>query len=129
MQPLFRKFRELFYGVKTFDRRKYIRYEPKRHIECVCFYTISGRQTECRIDIVNISKGGLLMVTGEQRIYPGAEVEIKFQLSPQYVISIQGMIGRTYRKQGKKWHYSTVEFQNPEEKGIQLVLDFALGKS
>jgi hypothetical protein len=99
---------------------------PKRHIECV--YTISGRQEEFIAEIVDISKVGVLMMTGENKVYPQTEVEMRFQLpSFQDAIIIHGQIVRTYRHKIESWYYSGVEFQaKGEEEGINLVLDFAL---
>lgn len=126
-----RRFNRLIRQFKPLDRRRAPRFIPKRYIECVCSYTKSGRQEEFPAEIIDISKVGILMMTGENKIYPQTEVEMRFQLSSrQDAIVIHGEIVRTYRHKIESWYYSGVEFQEKgEEKGINSLLDFALRES
>lgn len=125
-----RGFVKLFRRLKPFDRRKDIRFQIVHNIQCVCEYTKSEQQVKCQAWICDISNGGLLITTGEEKIYPGAVVTIRFQIpSCQKTISVTEKIIRTYRRRTEHWYYSAVRFQNREEPEIKELLDFALRES
>ena len=124
-----RRFRKFIRKVGLFNRRKGDRFTSFCSIECMCIYKESGRQIECSPYIKDISKGGLLLMTNENKIYPDTQVEIRVKLpNRQEAVSVQGKIVRTYRRETGVWYYSGVEFQNKKDKNIQLLLDFVRGE-
>ncbi len=124
------KFVRFIRSLKPLDRRKNPRFQSRPPVECMCVYTQSGKQLECSSAILDASIGGLLMMTGKNKIYPGTEVKIQFHI-PSYpeLISLTGKIIRTSRRLTDDNYSSAVKFQNKEEPGINLLLDFILRKS
>ena len=122
------KFNQVFRRLKPFNRRQDERFIPLHPLECV--YTKVGQGGDFSVSVMDISKGGLLLATGEDKIYPSTEVEMRFQLpNCQEAIYICGKIVRTYRWKEIAQYFSGVKFLNREDQGIKLVLDFALDKA
>lgn len=124
------KFVKFVRDLKPFNRRKDPRFQSQRSIECMCVYTESGKQLECSSEILDASRGGLLIMTDKNKIYPGREVKIQFHL-PSYpkLISLTGKIIRTSRRFKGDTYFSAVKLQNRENPGIELLLSFILRKS
>jgi Tfp pilus assembly protein PilZ len=102
-----------------------VRYVLHPSLECLCIYSESGQRIERPAHIKNISQGGLLMTTGETKIYPGKEVELRFELpGRQETFTVRGRVVRTYRKEYRSWHYSGVQFENREDANIKTLLNF-----
>lgn len=119
---------KFIYKFKPFNRRKDERVQPCRLIKSICTYIDSGKEIQVTPDIVDVSKGGLLIAT-QNKIYPGTKIEIKLQFpEKKETISVHGEIRRTFRRHSQSWYFSGVRFLDKEEKGIQVLLDYALRK-
>ena len=120
------RFVGLFYGLKIFDRRKYLRFKVNELIECQCFYVESGQQIELSAQIIDVSMGGVLLMIGESKIYPGTELKVSFKL-PNYPeeIVINGRVVRTYRRQAEVSHYSGLDGSPESKLGLKRLFDYA----
>jgi hypothetical protein len=119
-----------FYKLKPFNRRQYPRFAPLSFIRCTCLYTESGNNREIPLDIVNISRGGLLIITGENKILPGITVEIRFKVpGRREELSLCGEVVRTYRRHKEKLYYSGLRFRDMNAEGIRLLLDSMVGRT
>ncbi|MDD2689944.1 MAG: PilZ domain-containing protein [Candidatus Omnitrophica bacterium] len=110
------------------NRRRYPRLEPRQVIKCVCAYMDRGLPVECPAEIIDVSRGGLLLMTNENKIYPHTELKIKFRL-PIYLeeLSISGVVVRTFRRHLQSWYHSGIKVKKSDP-GIKLLVDFASGK-
>ena len=125
-----RRIKEIFFSIKPFDRRKSVRFKPQIYISCFCIYVKSGKKKESPSEIIDVSKDGLLLMTGEDKILPPTEVEICFQLpGRQEIDCIQGKIVRTYRRHTENWYYSGIKFTDNQQKGVQSLLDIVIADS
>ena len=125
---MLKRFIRLLRRFRPFNRRRYIRLEPRQVIKCVSIYMDAGLPVECPSEIINVSRIGLLLMTNENKIYPRTEVKIKLRL-PVYLeeISISGVVVRTFRRHLQSWYHSGVKVKRSDP-GIKLLVDFASGK-
>jgi len=124
MKLIPRPLRKAVFGLKPFDRRKHPRLKPDKEIPCFCVYEDSNQRLEFPVEIMNISKGGSLIITSEYKVYPGTKVELKFKPPLQQEFSIiKGKILRTFRPRHQYIYYSGIKFDEGNEKNIQLLID------
>jgi len=98
-------------------------------IECKCVYLNGGQEQESLSEIVNVSWGGILLLTNEKKIYPKTDVEIRVQLPfESEIISLRGFIVWTHRKHEQSWYYSGVQLHDPRQKGVETLLRFITGE-
>ena len=115
--------------LKPFDRRRHKRFKPSCAIEGVCSYIDSGNLVQCPFGIIDISRGGLKIVTGQQKILPKKQVQVTFRLAPSLkYICLNGEILRTYRRKSENYYYSALQFKSKEAPEIMLLLDFVLNR-
>ncbi|MCM8788122.1 MAG: PilZ domain-containing protein [Candidatus Omnitrophica bacterium] len=126
MQKILKKIKQIFYSFKLSERRKYPRYQPTKTIKCICRYSLGTKSFETNLNIINISRGGMLVSSLKDKIPPSTKVIVEFTLSDNETISISAQIGRTYRAYKQNWYYSSVEFINPLDENITKLLSFLL---
>jgi len=122
-----RKVTKFIHELKPFDRRRYPRFNVPE-IRCICVYAKEGTSIECESSIFDISKAGVLMMTGEEKILPSNAIEIRVPVSSLETISLRGRIVRTYRIHMQHWYYSGVCFLGNQDAQINKLLDLALSK-
>ena len=120
---------KLIYKLKPFDRRRHPRYLPYSAIEGVCSYTDSEKIVICPFGIVDISRGGLKILIGQNKIFPKKQVQLTFPLSVGLQdVCLNGQIVRTYRRKGDDHYYSALRFTDKDAPEIMRLLDFVLNR-
>jgi len=115
----------LIYELSPFNRRKNPRFKVKQCLECRCVYKELDEQRELSAWIIDVSGGGLLLMTGKSKIYPQTELSVNFKLpNHQEEILISGVVVRTYRRQAEVNHFSGVSVGSENKVEIKLLLDF-----
>lgn len=125
---MFEAIPELLRNLKFFNRRKDTRFEATKNIEGVCEYFEYEQLKDCKCWICNISKGGLLITTGEVKIFPGRVITIKIKLSEDKVNSVRGKIIRTYRSKKQEWYYNAIRFLNAQDLENKELFNYILDK-
>lgn len=119
----------LFYALKPLNRRKHPRFKLTDPIGCKCIYTESGEQKELLAYIVDVSRGGFLLMTGESKIYSGTELRANFKLpNHQEELSICCKVVRTYRRHSEVTYYSGTSDNSGSKEAMELLLNFACSK-
>jgi c-di-GMP-binding flagellar brake protein YcgR len=105
--------------MKSFDRRKYIRI----NLNCLVKYRVEASEKTTRhlTNLVNISIGGALLNTFEQKLEKNSKVELEFQLpNAENPVLVSGEIARTYpRRRGS--YQAGVEFKGVGEKNLEFI--------
>lgn len=115
--------RKFFRKAKPLDRRQNMRCGFNIPLECRCFYSLWGKKIEHPSFIVDVARGGMLLMTGAGKIEPGTKVEVVFKgVSSDKDISITGKVIRTYRQHAEKWYFSGVRFEDTKQQGIAFLL-------
>lgn len=105
------------------ERRRDDRLSLGHTVECKCTYVKADKSKEFSAAVVNISKGGILLMTHEEKVYPKTVLNIRFELSSdKEPILIHGSVLRTYREEGQDWYHSAVKFSDNKE-GARLLVD------
>ncbi|MCM8831412.1 MAG: PilZ domain-containing protein [Candidatus Omnitrophica bacterium] len=126
MQKFLKKIRKIFYGFKSADRRKYPRYQPTKTVRCVGRYSLGNKDYQIDLNIINISRGGMLVSSSKSKFFPSTKIVVEFTLENGEIILIPGQIGRTYRAYKQDWYYSSIEFTNPVDENITKLLTYLL---
>jgi hypothetical protein len=119
------KIGEFFSSFFNHERRHSQRYGPAHTIKCDCTYTGHGRTLELLGEVSNVSEGGLLVLTFQEKVYPGTRLEIAFVLKPgQGITRLHGTVLRCYRTGYDISHYAAIKFDNDHEKGIMELVQY-----
>jgi hypothetical protein len=88
---------KIFRRLSAFNRRQYVRL----NINCLAKFNIEteGKKVNCLTNVVNLSEGGLLLITFDRQIPAGTKVELQFQLPLlDKTISATGEVRRSYQR-------------------------------
>lgn len=119
------KIREFISNLFNHERRHSQRYGPAHTIKCDCSYTDHGRTLEILGEVSNVSEGGLLILTFQEKVYPGTRLEIAFELNPgRGITRLHGTVLRCYRTGYDIGHYAAIKFDNDHEKGIRELVQY-----
>jgi hypothetical protein len=112
--------------LKPFNRRKDPRYEPKASLPVSLVHLApDGSVREVTPEIINISKGGVFLMTTEKKILPGTRIELRFNLPGNPVMQrVFGKVTRTYRRHKESWYYSGVKFEFSDPGPIRTLLSY-----
>jgi len=104
------------------ERRTFRRYQLD-HFRCICIYTDHDKEIRHPVVVVDISEGGLLMITENVKIYPDTPVTIELKYpETDDVILLTGVIVRTYRREHGMFYRSGVEFKGMDKEKIKQVI-------
>ncbi|MFA5101430.1 MAG: PilZ domain-containing protein [Candidatus Omnitrophota bacterium] len=116
--------------LKPFNRRRFPRIEPDNCLEYTCSFSEGGKQIKITVDILDISEGGMLLITGDNKIPMDAEIVVEFQFPGKSEKNqIKAEVVRTYRREHGKWWYSGVEFADRAQPSIKALFDFIVEKA
>jgi hypothetical protein len=119
------KIRDFFSSIFNRERRRSQRFGPAHTIKCDCTYKDSGRTVELLAEVSNVSDGGLLILTFQEKVYPGTRLEITFEIVPGAGITkLHGTVLRCYRTGDTIGHYAAIKFDDDHEKGIQELVEY-----
>lgn len=119
------KIREYFSSLFNRERRHSERFGPAHIIKCDCSYSDHGRTLELLGEVSNVSEGGLLILTFQEKVYPGTRLEITFELNPgQGITRLHGTVLRCYRTNYDVGHYAAIKFDDDHEKGIRELVEY-----
>lgn len=120
-----RKISKIVYGFTPLNRRAYHRIRPPEPISCVCMYAREGRMVDTPCRLINISRGGILLMNNLDKVYPAIDVEIRFQLPAQPgMISIRGEVLRTYMEGMRQGFFSAIKFKDEDRPKALLLCDY-----
>jgi len=116
---------ELLRWLVSSDRRKYERFIMPSGIMAKCVYMESGKRVEFPATILNVSKGGAKINTGETKVFTKTVLDISVELpGGQKKISISGEVIRTYRMQNQGTYFSAVKFKEENGEAANALVDF-----
>ena len=118
-----KRIRKFIRSLRPLDRRKFLRVVPQNPLRCFLLYESASAQVRVECDIINISQGGIKLVTGDQKFFPKTPVQLEFQGASQNPpVILNARIVRTYRRHTEKWYYSGIQFSANQDDAIALVL-------
>lgn len=84
----------------------------------------SGKKMEFLAEVSNVSRGGMLLMTYQQKIYPETRVTIDFKVPPKTeAFCVHGTVVRSYRLGDQIWHYMAVQLEDRHTAAIELLLE------
>jgi hypothetical protein len=90
-----------------------------------CRYRDGNAQLECPCHIEDISKGGILITTGQTKVFPETSVELVFDVGESLApFIVHGTVLRTYLQGIESTVYSSIEFDDPETDDVKALLEF-----
>lgn len=121
------KLSKLFYSQKAFNRRKYPRFGVSPAFFCALDYALGDQQMKGYAQVINVSKGGALVVTDRQRIDPGTKIEITFRLPLQdSVFSVDAEIVRSHQIKPHMWNCCGLKFLDNNQQSVGVLLGHLL---
>lgn len=128
-QGVFKRMANFIFSQKAFDRRRHPRIDVYPPFFCVLMYSYSGSNEEGKSlsELINISRGGAMVVTDKNRVYPGTKVQMVFKL-PSFndTLIIDAEVVRTHQIHGHDWFCSGLKFEDTEQAAIHVLIDFIL---
>jgi hypothetical protein len=112
----------IFRKLKAFDRRKY----PRLSLNCVAKFTATDTKEKisCLTNLMNLSEGGALVVTFDQKIPANSKVELEFPLpNSKKTIRAEGTVRNTVSR-GKRFFESCIQFSNVSREDQSVLNDF-----
>ena len=110
--------------LKTFDRRRVMRFTLDSPVSCVFSRIGLGQETQCNCFVYNISETGALLMTEEEKLIPGNEILIRFNIpNSQDSIEVIAAVVRSYRKKAQSWYYSAIRFRASETEKARALFE------
>ena len=113
---------KIIHKLKPFDRRRH----PRLNLHCVAKFETKDTKEKlsCLTNLMNLSEGGALVVTFNQKIPSNTKVELEFPLPGiKGTVKAEGTVRNTVAK-GKKFFESCIQFSDLSKENQNILKEF-----